>query len=375
MDERAGYHGLELLMRCGPFCLMFTQSYTNGRAVLFRYRIAHFTTMSAIDFFIKGLAMNRSLSFAVCVVITVAAAMLAGCQNVATTEDGLPVVKHMIDTHIHLYDTTRPEGVPWPYPDNKVLYKPHMPAEFNRVAKPAHVTGVVIVEASHHLEDNRWILDLVKDDSFYVGLVGNVDLYSETFATDLAALAKDPRYVGIRARRKGDLNFADAIVVKNLRELAKQNLTLDMLINGKGPEGVAQVDQVATQVPELTIVANHVFGYNIDGTKPNAEWVAVIKRVSRHRNVYCKVSGLYQRCRPQPASKDIEHYRGLLDVLWQNFGADRLVYGSNWPCTKESGDYASFVRLVTTYFADKGQAACENYFWRNAARAYRLPLK
>lgn len=317
--------------------------------------------------------MNRLLSLAIGLVVAVA--MVAGCQNAASTKDGFPVVKHMIDTHIHLYDTSRPQGVPWPYPDNKVLYNPHLPAEFNQVAKPAGVTGVVIVEASHLLEDNRWMLDLVKDDAFYVGLVGNVDLYSETFATDLAALAKDSRYVGIRARRKGDLNFTDPIVVNNLRELAKQNLTLDMLINGKGAEGVAQVDQVATQVPELTIVANHVFGYNIDGKTPNAEWVAAIQRVAKHRNVYCKVSGLFQRARPQPATKDLEHYRSVLDVLWHNFGSDRLIYGSNWPVTKQSGDYASFVRLVTAYFADKGQAACENYFWRNSAKAYRLPLE
>lgn len=309
----------------------------------------------------------------ICTVVFIAAVTLMGCSNTAqTTADGFPRVKHMIDTHIHLYDTTRPGGVPWPYPENKVLYKPHLPAEFNSVAKPTGVTGVVIVEASHLLEDNRWMLDLVKDDAFYVGLVGNVDLYSQTFAADLAELAKDRRYVGIRARRKGDLNFADPIVVKNLRELAKQNLTLDMLINGKGAEGVAQVDQVATQVPELTIVANHVFGYNIDGKEPHADWVAAIKRVSRHHNVYCKVSGLYQRARPQPASDDIEHYRSVLDVLWKHFGSKRLIFGSNWPVTKQSGDYASYIKLITAYFAPKGQEVCEDYFWRNAAKAYRL---
>ena len=38
----------------------------------------------------------------------------------------------MIDTHIHLYDTTRKEGVPWPPKEDKVLYKPHLPAEFKK---------------------------------------------------------------------------------------------------------------------------------------------------------------------------------------------------------------------------------------------------
>ncbi|MGI9239796.1 MAG: amidohydrolase family protein, partial [Verrucomicrobiales bacterium] len=56
----------------------------------------------------------------------------------------LPEVEHMIDTHIHLYDTTRENGVPWPPADDKVLYKPHLPAEFKKVSQPAGLTGVVI---------------------------------------------------------------------------------------------------------------------------------------------------------------------------------------------------------------------------------------
>ena len=86
-------------------------------------------------------------------------------------------VKHMIDTHIHLYDTEREGGVPWPPKEDTVLYKPHFPQEFKNVSKPSGLTGVVIVEASHRLEDNRWMLDLVKDDDYFVALVGNIDPY------------------------------------------------------------------------------------------------------------------------------------------------------------------------------------------------------
>ena len=56
-------------------------------------------------------------------------------------------------------------------------------------------------------------------------------------------------------------------------------------------------------------------------------------------------------------------------------GERRLIYGSNWPCSKKSGDYASFVRLVNRYFAGKGQEVSERFFWKNAAEAYRLELE
>ena len=61
--------------------------------------------------------------------------LAAALSSHAKPASELPKVKHIIDTHIHLYDTDRKEGVPWPPKNDKVLYKPHLPAEFNRVAK------------------------------------------------------------------------------------------------------------------------------------------------------------------------------------------------------------------------------------------------
>lgn len=303
------------------------------------------------------------------------AILLSGCGGSPAPEEAPESVStHIIDTHIHLYDTERESGVPWPPPDDKVLHKPHMPDEFSRVAKAAGVTGVVVVEASDRIEDNRWVLDQVADDpAFYVGLVGNIDPYRPDFATALKSQQADKRFVGIRARVKGKpVDFADPQVLISLRALAAADLTLDVLMNGEGVERIGDVDALARAVPNLRIVVNHVLGYNIDGEPPPAEWIAAAKKLGENPKVWCKISGLYQRCVPQPAPKEPEHYRALLDILYESFGPERLVYGSNWPCTKKSGDYASYVNLVQDYFKAKGEAACEGYFWKNAVEAYGL---
>jgi len=302
--------------------------------------------------------------------VFVLATLAAGTSPAA--EPPLPAVKHLIDTHIHLYDTRREGGVPWPPASDKVLYHPHLPAEFSRVAKAARVTGVVIVEASDRLADNRWVLDQVKGDPFYVALVGNIDPNRKDFAKELTALRKDPRFVGIRARAKKPIDYTSEQVLSNFKLLEKAGLSLDILANGKGIQGVKEVDELAGNLPRLHIIVNHVLGYNIDGQPPSAEWIAAVASLAKHPNVYCKVSGLYQRCVKQPASQDPSHYQTVLDPLWKYFGEKRLIYGSNWPCTKKSGDYDSFVRLVNAYFSTKGQEACELYFWKNAARAYRI---
>ncbi|MEP3481168.1 MAG: amidohydrolase family protein [Fuerstiella sp.] len=285
-----------------------------------------------------------------------------------------PQVKHLIDTHIHLYDPTRPDGVPWPPADDKVLYKPHLPAEYSRLAKAAGVTGVVIVEASDRIEDNTWVLDQVKDDQFYVGLVGNIDPYRKDFGKELKRLKKNKLFVGIRARNAEPIDYLDPQVLANFRKLQKAGLSVDLLANGKGIQGVQEVDALAATLPNLKIIVDHVLGFDINGEPPSQEWLDAVARLAKHPNVYCKVSGLYQRCVQQPASQNIDHYRTVLDPLWDHFGAERLVYGSNWPCTKKSGRYESFVRLVDTYFSEKGQDARELYFWKNAATVYSLNL-
>jgi predicted TIM-barrel fold metal-dependent hydrolase len=305
-------------------------------------------------------------------------ALLASITIATADERPLPQVKHMIDTHIHLYDPTREGGVPWPPESNKVLYKPHLPAEFHKVSKPAGLTGVIIVEASDRLEDNRWVLDLVEGDDYFVGLVGNIDPYAEDFAAQLEKLKQDPRIVGIRARNgreKKAIDYADDKLIASLRELARHELSADILVNGGGVEAVQQVDQLARTIPELHLIIDHVLGYDFDGKAPPAEWIAAVEKLAENKNVWCKVSGLYQRSIPQPAPHDLDHYRSVLEVLWKNFGSERLIFGSNWPCTKESGSYVSFVKLVNEYFFAKGPEASERYFWENAAEAYRLKLE
>lgn len=285
--------------------------------------------------------------------------------------NALPQVKHLIDTHIHFYDTDREKGVPWPPKSNEVLYHPHFPGEFADGAKPVGVTGVVIVEASTWHEDNQWILDLVKDDDLYLAYVAYVDLTDKAFDEKLSELTKDPRVVGVRARGLMPDDYASENVRQNIEVLADRGLTLDILVNGIT---IQQVDQAARDNPDLIIVGNHVLGRQIDGKSIDREWQKWVERVAENKNVYCKISGLYERSSVQPAPQELEFYRPCLDVIWKHFGEDRVIYGSNWPVTKQSGDYASFIRLVNRFFADKGQEAKEDYFWRNAAKVYRLGL-
>ena len=72
-----------------------------------------------------------------------------------------------------------------------------------------------------------------------------------------------------------------------------------------------------------------------------------------------------------PAPADVEFYRPVLDVLWNAFGEDRLIYASNWPQIERVSDFATAHRIVARYFEGKGTGATEKYFWKNSRAVYR----
>jgi predicted TIM-barrel fold metal-dependent hydrolase len=293
-------------------------------------------------------------------------------ERQSETRDSKPNIKEgqpmIIDTHTHFYDPTRPEGVPWPDPNDKVLYRRVLPVDYKALAVPQGVSGTVVVEASEWVEDNQWILDLAADELFIVGFVGNLQPGSKDFGSSLERFSANPLFRGIRPRGANIGNFEKDAFLADIEKLAAKDLEIDLLI---GPEGLPDVAFLASRIPELRIVINHIAGVRIDGKLPDPMWTKGMQMAAEHPNVYCKVSGLVESAQESPAPDDIGYYTPTLDVLWDVFGEDHLIYGSNWPVSEHFADYATVQRIVMEYFKTKGQEATEKYFWKNAKAAYK----
>ena len=274
----------------------------------------------------------------------------------------------IIDTHTHFYDPTRPEGIPWPDAEDDVLYRPVFPEHHKALAIPEGVTGTVVVEASTWVEDNQWILDLAENEPFIVGFVGNLDIESGDFEGNLERYAANPLFRGVRLRGVDISQVVRGENLANIEMLAAKDLSVDLL---SSPDGLPSAAALAAKIPELRIVINHVAGVSIDGKAPDAAWIEGMQMAAANPHVYCKVSGLVENTQDKPSPTDVAYYAPTVDVLWDAFGADRLIYGSNWPVSERFADYATVQRIVSQYFNAKGVVAAEKYFWRNAVAAYK----
>lgn len=282
----------------------------------------------------------------------------------------------IIDCHTHFYDPRRPQGIPWPPKDNSLLYRPVLPNEFEKLTKPFGVTGTLIIEASSWVEDNQWLLDLAAENPFIVGIIGNLTPGTDTFANHLVRFARNPRYRGIRIGVDEISKGLDRPeFLADLKRMIDADLTLD--VNG-GPDGPAVIAQLAAKLPQLRIVINHLGNVSIDGKEPPKDWTNGLIAAAKNPHVYMKVSGYIENGRVEGkklAPEDTAHYRPVFDRAWDTFGADRLIYGSDWPVSDIGGPYGVIIRIVTEYFRDRGEAATKKFFAANAQNAYRWPRR
>jgi predicted TIM-barrel fold metal-dependent hydrolase len=305
--------------------------------------------------------------------VTAAGLGLAAGVVAAEPEEAALPAGAVIDTHTHFYDPSRPQGVPWPAKDDRVLYRTVLPKHLKTVASEAGVklAGTVVVEASPWLEDNQWLLDLAKDEPLIVGIVGHLSPGEKDFAGHLQRLARNPLYRGIRISH-GDLRkgLSQQAYLDDLARLADADLALD--VNG-GPDMPADVARLAEKLPNLRIVINHAANQPIDGKSPPEKWLAGMQAAAAHERVWCKVSALVEATgrKLQDAPADVGFYRPVLDALWKAFGDDRLLFGSNWPVSARAASYRTLYDIVAKYVAVRGEAAAARYFARNSQAAYR----
>ena len=300
--------------------------------------------------------------------LTTCAGTLASLPFASATQAAAIKPLEVIDCHTHFYDPKRPEGIPWPAP-NSPLYRTVLPADLRQQPQYLPVTGTVVVEASPRLEDNQWLLDLAANDPFLVGIVGNLQPGTDRFAGHLRRFAQNPLFRGIRVSAKTLQSLLEQKTLQDFKRLADADLALDVL---GGPETPPLIATLARQVPQLRIVMNHLANVSITADGPPADWILGLQAAAKQKHVYAKISGLVEGAsrNGKQAPLDVEFYQPYLDVVWELFGDDRVIYGSNWPVCERGAPYADVQRIAFEYAQSRSDAALIKLAATNSRKAY-----
>lgn len=304
-----------------------------------------------------------------------AASAVGLAAGVAVTAGARESLTQKVDTHTHFYDPTRPEGVPWPAQNDPVLYRRVLPADYRAIAEPRGITGTVVVEASPWVEDNQWVLDLAAKDPFVLGLVGHLQPGTEEFARHFPRFAQNPKFLGIRVGAEAlGKGLEQLEYVTDLQRLASAGRELD--VNGP-PRLLELIPKLTQAAPDLRVVINHLANVRIDGDKLPDEWSRQLRAAAKSKNVFLKVSALVEGAAQggREAPRDPAYYGPVLKFVWDVFGEDRVIYGSNWPVSARFAPYEVVQEIVESFAKERGAEATEKFFWRNALAAYRWPVR
>jgi L-fuconolactonase len=279
----------------------------------------------------------------------------------------------IIDTHIHFYDTTRPQGVPYPGPNVIPGVPVATPAIYRKVIRELGIVGAIEIEASPWVEDNLWVLEISAKDPIVVGTIGNLEPDKPEFHEYLARYHKNPLFRGIRYGNLWNRSLSTALhkpeFITGMKELAAADLTMDTA--NPTVELMNSVIQLTDKVPELRVVLDHLPVFEALSQPQGRQQAETTLRELAKRNTYAKLSAVARRVNGR-VQTDPAFYKPRLDLLYSIFGEDRVVYGSDWP--NSTGNWVPYdvvLRIVKDYFKDKGQAAAEKYFWKNSIAAYR----
>jgi L-fuconolactonase len=272
-----------------------------------------------------------------------------------------------IDAHQHFWKYD-PALYPWMRPDWPIR-RDFLPADLEPLLRKAKLDGCVAVQARQSIEEGRWLLSLTAQYSFIKGVVGWIDLRDPDVDQQLNAFANHPRFVGVRhvVQDEPDDEFMlHREFVRGISQLRDFDLAYDILIY---PRQLPAAIRLVRKFPQQRFVLDHI-------AKPLVKagvispWREQIRELAMAPNVYCKISGMITEA--DWKKWKVADFAPYLDVVFGAFGADRLIYGSDWPVCLLAGSYERVYDLAAKYCRQLSPSEQQLVFGKTAARFYRL---
>ena len=270
-----------------------------------------------------------------------------------------------LDAHQHFwsYDAAQ---YPW-IPPGSALHRDWLPGDLAPLLAAAELGGCIAVQARQTVEESRWLLELAERHPIIKGVVGWVDLRCANVGEVLGELARHPRFVGVRhvVQDEADDDFMlGADFLRGIGELRAHRLTYDILIY---PRQLPAAIALAQRFPGQPFVLDHLAKPAIKaGTL--SPWREQIRELAQAPNVLCKVSGMVTEADAQ--AWQAADFRPYLDVVFEAFGEDRLMFGSDWPVCLLAAEYAQVCALIRDYLTPLPASAQAKVLGGNAARFY-----
>lgn len=272
----------------------------------------------------------------------------------------------IIDSHQHFWKYA-PLRDSWIDDSMKILQKDFLPNDLYPELLENRIDGTIAVQADQSETETNFLLNLAEQNDWIRGVVGWVDLRDRKIEERLEYFSGKSKLLGFRhiIQSEPDDNFMlDDKFQNGIGLLKKYNFTYDILVY---PNQLSATINLVNNHPEQIFILDHI-GKPLIKSNIFEPWASDIKRLAENNNVYCKISGIVTEA-------DYRNWSNVrlfpfLDIVFNAFGVDRIMFGSDWPVCLLSGTYKQVKKIIEDYTKDFSKTEILNLFGGNAVKAY-----
>ncbi len=273
-----------------------------------------------------------------------------------------------IDAHQHFWHYTE-DQYSWISDAMGVLQRDFLPNDLRQELEQFQLDGCVAVQARQSLEETQWLLALAEQFDFIRGVVGWIDITSDTLTDQLALFSSANKLKGFRHILQDEPEpyfMLQTDFIRGLQTLAQHDYCYDILVFARQ---LPQACELVHHLPAMRLVLDHIGKPDIQGGQWQS-WQLSIAELASHSHVYCKLSGMITEA--DWAHWKPAHFERYLDHVFECFGPERVMFGSDWPVCQLAGEYSQVYTLIKDYVERKQRDHEAEIFGGNACRFYRL---
>ena len=272
-----------------------------------------------------------------------------------------------IDSHHHFWNYD-PVKNAWIDERMKVIRNDYVPEVLEPVLKSANIDGCVSVQADQSEAETDFLLNFAEKNDFIKGVVGWVDLRADNIEDRLAHYSQYALLKGMRHIVQGEPDdfMLGSEFQNGISHLHEYGLVYDILVF---PTQLKASIALAEKFPDQPFVLDHIAKPYIKDKKIDG-WAEEIRILAQNSNVQCKVSGMVTEA--DWSNWKEEDFIPYLDVVFEAFGVDRIMFGSDWPVCLVASEYNRMMSIVENYISKYSEADKAKVMGGNAISFYSL---
>lgn len=276
----------------------------------------------------------------------------------------------MIDAHQHFWDLSR-DDYGWLSAADAVLYRDFQPGDLAPLLEPEGISKTVLVQAAPTVEETGYLLDIAERTPFVAAVVGWVDLTRREVGKDLDGLLGRTAFRGVRPMIQDiadDEWMLGPAVSAGWEALIERDLCFDALVL---PRHLGHLQRLLDRHPDLRVVIDHAAKPEI-ATRQFDPWASDLARLASETGALCKLSGLVTEAVRDWSAGDLAPY---VEHLLESFGADRLMWGSDWPVVNHAGGFERWRQVSLELLQRLSPAERSAVLGDTAAAFYKIEME